>query len=117
MAPRPRGGLSVETRALRRDATTWAGGDDSMAAAMQSAATAGDTQLAVSDREFSFAGVRVGLVETYEQLRAKAVRLMGEAADNFEAVAEELIRAADEYDRTDGETDAEIRDAWRLQDD
>lgn len=109
--------IQVEIEALRRDARTWAGGEGSMAHTMRAAATSGDTALRVTPQQLSFAGQEVGLDQTYEQLRAKAVRLMGEAAANFEAVAGALTRAADEYERTDGRADQAIRDAWQIRED
>lgn len=109
--------LRVDIQALRNDAATWSGGGDSLAESMAAAATAAETQLRVAAEQFSFVSRETGQADTYEELRAKAARLMGEAVSTFETVAEALVRAADEYERTDDESDRSIREIWRPKDD
>lgn len=62
--------------------------------------------------DLSWAAVETGLLETYEELRAKTASLLREAASNFEATAETLLAVAAAYSRTDTESAQAIREVW-----
>ena len=88
-------GLRVSIDALRRDAGVW----DSSADILRQAAAVG-ARLELAALHFSYIGDQVGLVELYQQLQDRLVRLLGEgSATTFEQLAAGLRTAADGYEQ------------------
>ncbi len=88
-----RGGpdLSVALAALEADAARWS----AAAAELRGAAAAAAGRVALDGAAFTFAGQ--GVAVAYEALRTRTVALLGEGADNLDAVAAALRASAAAY--------------------
>jgi hypothetical protein len=86
--------LKVSVDALRRDAGVW----DASADILRDAAAVG-ARLDLAALHFSYIGDQVGLVDLYQQLQDRLVRLLGEGSTAFEALAAGLRTAADGYEQ------------------
>jgi len=85
--------VSIDAR--RRDAGVWGNSADIL---RQAAAVGARLELAAL--HFSYIGDQVGLVELYQQLQDRLVRLLGEgSATTFEQLAAGLRTAADGYEQ------------------
>lgn len=92
------GKLKVSIEALRKDAAVWDDSGDIMREAAQVAA-----RLELAAVHFSYIGDKVGLVELYQQLQDRLIRLMGQGSETFETVATSLRTAADGYERDEAD--------------
>jgi hypothetical protein len=93
MAP-TEGQINVAIEALRTDAAMWdAGGDD----LREAARVAG--RLDLEALHFSYLGDKIGLVDVYQQLQDKMIRLLNQGGDTFEALGTALRSAADGYEQ------------------
>ncbi|RKR87387.1 hypothetical protein BDK92_1662 [Micromonospora pisi] len=94
MAPPGEQKLKASIEALRKDAAVW----DESADVLRDAAAVG-ARLDLGGLHFSYIGDKVGLVELYQQLQDRIVRLLGEGAVTFDTLASGLRSAADGYER------------------
>ncbi|MEH0981888.1 hypothetical protein [Micromonospora sp. CPCC 205556] len=90
--------LKVSIEALRNDAAVWDDSGDVMRNAAQVAA-----RLDLAALHFSYIGDKVGLVELYQQLQDRMIRLLGQGSETFETIATSLRNAADGYERDEAD--------------
>ncbi|RKN44318.1 hypothetical protein [Micromonospora endolithica] len=98
MPPPGEGKLRVSIEALRKDAAVWDDSGDIMRSAAQVAA-----RLDLAALHFSYVGDKVGLVELYQQLQDRLIRLLSQGSETCETVATSLRNAADGYERDEAD--------------
>jgi hypothetical protein len=99
--------LKVAIEALHDDADMWNRVADTTAAAASAAEA-----LTLSESELSWASRPTGLLESYEEIRAKVARLLDEGTTNFHAMAEWLIRVANAYQTNEDEATRRFQGVW-----
>lgn len=101
--------MSVEAAidALYHDAGIWE--DISGVAGRASGAAAG---LTLTEDALSWACIPTGLRETYEEIRVKAQRLLGEGAANMSDMATTLRTVASAYEISDESAARRFDDEW-----
>ncbi len=99
--------LKVALEALHHDADMWGRVADTTAAAASAAEA-----LTLSESELSWASRPTGLLETYEEIRAKVARMLNEGTTNFHAMAEGLIKVATAYRTNEDEATRRFEGVW-----
>ncbi|MBO0871504.1 MAG: hypothetical protein J2P15_23370 [Micromonosporaceae bacterium] len=99
--------FQVDLKALRDDADTW----HRVGAAAAQAQHSVDA-LTLGEHELSWAGARTGLLGTYEQLRSKASRLLGQAQSTHEDLSRTLSAVANAYERSSTEAASQFAGVW-----
>ncbi|RAO08409.1 hypothetical protein GUI43_04058 [Micromonospora noduli] len=90
--------LTVSIGKLREDAAVWDDAGDIMRDAAQVAA-----RLELAALHFSYIGDQIGLVDVYQQLQDRLIRLLTEGSHTFETIAMSLRHAADGYERDEAD--------------
>jgi hypothetical protein len=99
--------LEAAIAALYHDADVWA--DVSTVTGKASSAAAG---LTLTEGALSWAGVPTGLRDTYEEIRAKAQRLLGEGTTNISDLAATLRTVAKAYETSDENAARRFDNEW-----
>lgn len=99
--------LQAAIRALRDDAGMW-----SDVASTTSTAARAVEGMTLSEGELSWASRPTGLLETYEEIRAKVGRLLGEATTNYNSLSNTLNRVATAYETSDQAALNRMRGVW-----
>lgn len=99
--------LTAAIQALRADAGIW----QDVATTTSGAARAADG-LTLSEGELSWASRPTGLLDTYEEIRAKVARLLTEATTNFSSLSSTLNRVATAYETSDQAALSRMRGVW-----
>lgn len=99
--------LNAAIKALRDDAGIWA----DVATTTSNAARAAEG-LTLTEGEMSWASRPTGLLDTYEEIRAKVSRLLGEATRNFNSLSNTLKRVAAAYETSDQAALNRMKGVW-----
>jgi hypothetical protein len=99
--------LRAAIEALRHDAGMW----QEVATATGAARTAADG-LALGESALSWASRPTGLLDTYEEIRAKAAGLLGEATSGYAALGAALTEVAAAYEAGDEAASARLHGVW-----
>lgn len=99
--------LKAAVKALRDDAGIW----QDVATTTATAARSVDG-LTLSEGELSWASNPTGLLVTYEEIRLKAARLLGEATTNFNELSATLEQVAADYETSDEKASANLKGTW-----
>ncbi|WP_410815058.1 hypothetical protein [Micromonospora sp. 067-2] len=90
--------LKVSIEMLRKDAAVWDDSGDVLRDAAQVAA-----RLELAALHFSYIGDQVGLVDVYQLLQDRLIRLLNEGSKTFETIAMSLRHTADGYERDEAD--------------
>ncbi|MFI5931790.1 hypothetical protein [Actinoplanes sp. NPDC051494] len=93
--------------ALHHDAASW---DEVADVTRRAARDASDQDL--TDRELSWAAGQTALLGTYQEIQAKTVRLLTEAATVCAGLSTALDQVAVAYETSDGRAAAALRGVW-----
>jgi hypothetical protein len=99
--------LNAAIKALRDDAGIWA----DVATTTSNAARAAEG-LTLTEGEMSWASRPTGLLDTYEEIRAKVSRLLGEATRNFNSLSNTLNKVATAYETSDQAALNRMKGVW-----
>lgn len=99
--------LNAAIKALRDDAGIWA----DVATTTSNAARAAEG-LTLTESEMSWASRPTGLLDTYEEIRAKVSRLLGEATRNFNSLSNTLNKVATAYETSDQAALNRMKGVW-----
>ena len=99
--------LTAAIKALRDDAGIW----QDVASTTSGAARAADG-LTLGEGELSWASRPTGLLDTYEEIRSKAARLLREATTNYNSLSSTLNRVATAYETSDQAAMSRMKGIW-----
>jgi uncharacterized protein YukE len=99
--------LQASIKAMRDDAALWKGASDTLGEASGAAA-----QLDLTEQDLSFASVGTGVLTSYQQIQAKAERLLGEGRDVLATLSDRLYEVAAAYEENDAAASTKFDDTW-----
>lgn len=99
--------FQVALQALGADAGVW----DDVSTALDGATTSA-SGLTLTTAQLSWAAEVIGLTTTYEAMRAKTERLLGEGATETSTIAEGLRTVKTTYEGSDEGAKARLESAW-----
>jgi hypothetical protein len=99
--------LKAAIKALHDDANAWHGVATTLGSAQAAA-----NGLTLGEGPLSWASSATGLLDTYEEIRAKAARLLGEGKSNLESLSHTLVKVAKAYETSDENAARRMKGTW-----
>ncbi len=99
--------LQASIDAMRDDAGKWRGVAGVLKKAQNDA-----VPLTLTTKDLSFAADDTGMLLAYNEIKAKAERLLGEGNEILDKLATRLYEVADEYQRSDENASKKFQGVW-----